>query len=118
MNRFILIRRLRGPLFLLLFGVVALFDETNILSWGKSWPLFLILAGVLALAERVAPSAERGDPQGPVPGQPYPGSTPYAGASVPAAAAGVPPYPGQSAAIVSAPPHDLVKNNSDEGGQS
>ncbi len=40
MNRYLLIRRLRGPAFLLLVGVIALLAQANILSWGKSWPLF------------------------------------------------------------------------------
>ncbi len=125
MNHYILIRRLRLPAFLLLIGVLALLDQADILSWGKSWPLFLILAGVLALAERAALSAEGGYRQRPIPGQPYPGSTPgvdpggapYGGASVPSAATGVPPYPGQPAAIVPAEPHDLVRDD-DKGGQS
>jgi uncharacterized membrane protein len=66
MNRYILIRRLRAPAFLLLVGVIALLDEANVLSWGQCWPLFLILAGVLLLAERAAlataarPNARRG----------------------------------------------------------
>jgi hypothetical protein len=66
MNRYILIRRLRGPAFLLLVGVIALLAQTDILSWGHSWPLFLIVAGLLLLAERAALSAE-GFP-------PYPGT--------------------------------------------
>jgi hypothetical protein len=58
MNRYILIRRLRGPAFVLLVGVNALLDQAHILSWGKSWPLYLILAGVLLLAERAALAAD------------------------------------------------------------
>lgn len=58
MNHYILIRRLRGPAFLLLVGVIALLAQMNILGWGQSWPLFLILAGVLILAERAALAAE------------------------------------------------------------
>jgi hypothetical protein len=54
MNRYILVRRLRGPAFLLLVGALALLNQANIFTWGKSWPLFLILAGVLGLAERAA----------------------------------------------------------------
>ena len=37
MNRYILIRRLRGPAFLLLVGVIALLAQFGILSWGRSW---------------------------------------------------------------------------------
>jgi hypothetical protein len=54
MNRWLLIRRMRGPAFLLLFGLTALLHEWHILSFGQSWPLYLVLAGVLALAERAA----------------------------------------------------------------
>jgi len=71
MNHYILIRRLRGPAFLLLVGVIALLNQADILGWGQSWPLFLILAGVLLLAERAALAAE-GYPPGPYPGTPYP----------------------------------------------
>lgn len=76
MNRYILIRRLRGPAFLLLVGVIALLAQANILSWGQSWPLFLILAGLLLLAERAALAGE-GYPS--YPGGPWPGTTQVAG---------------------------------------
>lgn len=80
MNRYILIRRLRGPAFLLLVGVIALLDQADILDWGHAWPLFLILAGVLLLAERAALAGEGYTS--------YPG-VPYAG--TPSANPGVPP---------------------------
>jgi hypothetical protein len=85
MNRYMMIRRLRGPAYLLLVGALALLNQADILSWGKSWPLFLILAGVLLLAERAALATEDGYPQGPYPGQPYAGPYP---ASNPNAASG------------------------------
>lgn len=72
MNRYLLIRRLRGPAFLLLVGVIALLAQADILSWGQSWPLFLILAGLLLLAERAALAGE-GYP--PPPGVPWQGTT-------------------------------------------
>ncbi len=75
MSRYILIRRLRGPAFLLLVGVIALLNQAEILSWGHAWPLFLILAGVLLLAERAALSSE-GYP--PYPGAPIPYAAPAA----------------------------------------
>jgi hypothetical protein len=71
MNRYFLIRRLRGPAFLLLVGVLALLAQMHILSWGRSWPLYLILAGVLSLAERAALA---GEDYPPYPGTPYPGA--------------------------------------------
>lgn len=96
MSRYILIRRLRGPAFLLLVGVIALLAQADILRWSQSWPLFLILAGLLMLAERAALAAE-GYPQ--VPGAPFQGSqVPVAGQSTQQSA---------GTAIVPAHPHDL-----------
>ena len=69
MNRYIMIRRLRGPAVLLLIGVMALLSQANILGWGQSWPLILILIGLLLLAERAALAAG-GYP--PPPGTPWP----------------------------------------------
>jgi hypothetical protein len=80
MNHYMMIRRLRGPAFLLLVGVLALLNQAHILSWGKSWPLYLILGGVLLLAERTALATGGGYPQSPYPGQPFPG--PYQGPNV------------------------------------
>jgi hypothetical protein len=104
MNRYIMIRRLRGPAFLLLVGVDALLAQAHILGWGKTWPFFLILAGVFALAERAAISAEDGYP-------PYPGM-----ADPNAPMGGQPATAPPSSAIVPAPTHDFGKNP--DGGQS
>jgi hypothetical protein len=87
MSRYIMIRRLRGPAFLLLVGVLALLAQAHILAWCRSWPLFLILFGVLMLAERAAMTAEGGHP-------------PFSGPADPRAETGVPPYPGQPAAFI------------------
>jgi Domain of unknown function (DUF5668) len=54
MNSWLLIRRLRGPAFLILLGVTALLNQWGVLSFSRSWPLYLILAGVIGLAERAA----------------------------------------------------------------
>jgi hypothetical protein len=124
MNRYILIRRLRGPAFLLLVGINALLAQAHILGWGHSWPFYLILAGVFALAERAVITADGGMtpppyPGGPYPGGPYPGS-PYPGAPYPGA-----PYAGaptvqtpatESTAIVPAHSHDF--DDESNGGRS
>jgi hypothetical protein len=128
MSRYMMIRRLRGPAFLLLVGVIALLAQAHILSWGKSWPLYLIFWGVLSLAERAALAAEGGYPpssypgscygpnQAPYQGQ-YPGA-PYPGASATAAGQNQSP-PSSGTAMVSSPMQSLVKENRDsEGGQS
>ena len=73
MNTWLLIRRLRGPAFLILVGITALLNQWGVLSFSRSWPLYLILAGILGLAERAAIAA--GPPALPPPL--YPGA--YAG---------------------------------------
>lgn len=107
MNRYLLIRRLRGPAFLLLLGILALLHQTGVVYhfWHLFWPLALILWGVLLLAERAALEME-GYPQV-YPDAPYAGS-PYPGSPNPA-----PPAPGTS--IVPAHSDDLERTN---GGQS
>lgn len=54
MNRYLFFHRIKGPVLLLVFGVTALLDTWNVLSYGRSWPLYLIAIGVLLLAERAA----------------------------------------------------------------
>jgi hypothetical protein len=117
MSRYIMIRRLRGPAFLLLVGIIALLAQAHILSWGKSWPLYLILFGVLMLAERAALAAEGGYPPypgAPYPGQPYPGA-PYSGPVDPNAAAAQPPAATTSAIV---PAHAQEFGKDPDGGQS
>ncbi len=81
MNRYILIRRLRGPAILLLLGILALLDEAGVIDhfWNLFWPLLLIMIGVMLLAERAAlaidgygpyPCAPYGSGAGPNPAQP------------------------------------------------
>jgi hypothetical protein len=125
MNRYMMIRRLSGPAFLLLTGVLALLNQAGILSWGKSWPFYLILAGVLNLARRAALASDGGYPpqtpftgpayQGqpysgqPFPGQPFPGQ-PRQGQPYPAGAPQQQP-PAPSTSIVPS------ESNDNEGGQ-
>lgn len=66
MSRYMIVCRLRWPALLLLTGVMALLNQMDVLSWGRSWPLYLILLGVLALAERAALATEP-----PPPAYPY-----------------------------------------------
>ena len=126
MNRSILIRRLRGPAFVVLLGIMALLSQADILHWGQSWPLLLILAGVLGLAERIALSADGGYPQTAFPSAAPGAPTPWSGAQYPGAhysaqaaaanapASAAPAQPGT--AMVPAPPQSLEKYT--EGGQS
>jgi hypothetical protein len=116
MSRYILIRRLRGPAFLLLVGVNALLAQEHILGWGHSWPFYLILVGVFQLAERAALASD-GYPQ--FPGVPWPDANQgtnqgtYGGAPFQSAANSA-TNPGT--AIVPSRPH--VFENDREGGQS
>jgi hypothetical protein len=57
MNAWLLLRRLRGPAFVIMAGITALLNQWGVLSFGRSWPLYLILAGLLGLAERAAIAA-------------------------------------------------------------
>jgi hypothetical protein len=104
-----MIRRMRGPAFLLMFGVTALLHEWHILSFGQSWPLYLVLAGVLALAERAAftaPDPSQMQQQYPPYAGSYPPQPPPSGWQTP------PPPPGTG--IVPAPPGDIERT---EGGR-
>jgi hypothetical protein len=109
MNRYILIRRLRAPAFLLLVGINALLAQADILGWSKSWPFYLILAGVISLAERAALATA-----GPIAPPQYPGG-PYQGTPYPGATGGQAP-PVESTAIV--PAHSNEFGNGPNGGQS
>jgi hypothetical protein len=109
MNRYILIRRLRAPAFLLLVGINALLAQTDILGWSRSWPFYLILAGVIALAERAALATA-----GPVAPPQYPGAA-YTGAPYSGAPGGLQPA-AESTAIV--PAHSNDFGNGPHGGQS
>ena len=51
---YLFLRRIRGPVFLLTFGLTAALHQWNVLSFGRSWPLYLIVFGVLRLLEGAA----------------------------------------------------------------
>lgn len=106
MNRYILIRRLRGPAILLLLGTILLMHEAGLVDfWSLFFPLLLILIGVLKLAERAALAG--------VDGAAYPGS-PY-GAPPSAATVGAAQQQA-STSIVPAGTQEYGKGP--EGGQS
>lgn len=67
MNRYVVLRRMRGPLILVTIGVLALLDQYNVVQFGQSWPVILIVIGVLMLAERAALAQSP-----PPPGEYYP----------------------------------------------
>ena len=76
--RYRVFHALRGPVWIVLVGVMFLLDSFGILSWGRSWPLFIIVAGLMAVLRGVAYSgAPAGGPYYPpnAPAQPPPAST-------------------------------------------
>ena len=99
MNSWLLIRRLRGPAFLILVGITALLNQWGVLSFGRSWPLYLILAGVIGLAERAALIATPPVP----PVHPYAPSTYSQGTPVPPYTA---PYTGTGSSGAASPADD------------
>jgi len=108
MNRYILIRRLRGPAILLLLGTILLMHQAGLVDfWSLFFPLLLILIGVLKLAERAALAAA-GD-ETPYPGSPYP----YGAATNTPAAAAAQPQTGTSIL-----PSTQDYGKGPEGGQS
>jgi hypothetical protein len=101
-NSYVLIRRLRGPIILLLIGGLALLHQMGVIGhfWHLFWPLLLILVGLMLLAERFALSTMDGTmpgPGGPPAGDPYPNApypnAPYQGAPYSAAPYANTPYP-------------------------
>ena len=102
MNQYLFLRRMRGPIFLLIFGITALLDEYTGISYSMSWPLYIIAWGVMKLAENAILAQNPPPP----PGQfSYPG---YPGYAAPAAPAGAAPADNttQSTAIVPATGED------------
>jgi hypothetical protein len=78
MNQYLFLRRMRGPIILLTFGITAILDEYAGISYGHSWPLYIIVWGLLKLAENAIlvqnpPAAGTGYPG--YPGYPAPGTT-------------------------------------------
>jgi hypothetical protein len=95
MNSWLLLRRLRGPAFLILVGFTALLNQWGILSFGRSWPLYLILAGIFGLAERAVMAASP-----PVAPPAYPGAytpAPYSPGGYSGAYGSGPGYTGSAA---------------------
>lgn len=82
MNQYFLLRRMRGPIMLLVFGITAILDEYTGIHYGSSWPLYIIAWGVLKLAENAVLAQNPPPPPGQYPGYPQ------------AQAAGYEPYPG------------------------
>ncbi len=83
MNQYLFLRRMRGPIILLTFGITAILDEYAGISYAHSWPLYIIVWGLLKLAENAILAQNPPTPPVGYPGYPAaPGATTYTG-SVP-----------------------------------
>ncbi|HTW48446.1 MAG TPA: hypothetical protein VMD92_10875 [Acidobacteriaceae bacterium] len=78
MNSYLFLRRMRGPIFLLTFGVTAILDVYTNIDYSRSWPLYLIVWGVLKLAENAILAQNPPPPPGTPGYPPYPGQYPGA----------------------------------------
>lgn len=78
MNQYVFLRRMRGPLILLTFGITAILDEYAGIGYGRSWPLYLIVWGVLKLAENAILAQHPPVMPGQYPGYPAPAPAPSA----------------------------------------
>jgi hypothetical protein len=57
MNNYLMIRRIRGPVYILTAGVLGLFAEFTRYGWDRTWPIWIIVTGLLMFAEYSARSA-------------------------------------------------------------
>lgn len=107
MNQYLFLRRMRGPIILLTFGITAILDEYAGISYAHSWPLYIIVWGLLKLAENAILAQNPPAQPAPWPGYPMPGATPgattYTGA-----------MPGDTATATVVPPQET---STDEGGR-
>jgi uncharacterized membrane protein len=76
MSNWILIRRIRGPVYILTVGVLAMFNEWTRYGFHRTWPVFIIVAGVLMFAERSAYSQAVANGEIPVVATPPPYAVP------------------------------------------
>jgi len=81
MNQYLFLRRMRGPIILLTFGVTAILDEYAGISYAHSWPLYIIVWGLLKLAENAILIQNPPATPAPWPGYPAPGPTGTPGAT-------------------------------------
>jgi len=83
MNQYIFLRRMRGPIMLLVFGITAILDEYTGIHYAESWPLYIIAWGVLKLAENAILAQHPPSTLPPWPGYQQPGYPPPAGSGYP-----------------------------------
>lgn len=47
------LQSIRGPILLIILGVLVLFNQWSLLSFSQSWPILVISYGLLKLLERM-----------------------------------------------------------------
>jgi hypothetical protein len=53
---FAIVRAIRGPIVLVVLGILFWLDQSDQIGFGRTWPILIILIGVMKLIERlVAP---------------------------------------------------------------
>jgi hypothetical protein len=61
-----LVRAIRGPIVLIVLGVLFWLDQSDQVSFGRTWPVLIILIGLMKLIERMVAPAVPPLPPGPV----------------------------------------------------
>jgi hypothetical protein len=75
-NLYAIVRASRGPIVLITLGVLFWFDQSDRVSFGRTWPVLIILIGVMKLIERLlAPPQPPVPPFSPMPPTSVPGAT-------------------------------------------
>jgi hypothetical protein len=108
MNQYLFLRRMRGPIILLTFGITAILDEYTGISYAHSWPLYIIVWGLLKLAENAI--LAQNPPAAPVG---YPGYQAPAGMGYTSYTGATPADPSTTATTMVPPPD--IRTHEEEG---
>jgi hypothetical protein len=112
MNQYLFLRRMRGPIILLTFGITAILDEYAGISYGHSWPLYIIVWGLLKLAENAI--LAQNTPAAPAPWPGYQQGYPTPGSTGTTTFSGTAPVDATAAATIVPPPDNISR---EEGGR-
>lgn len=103
MNSYVFLCRIKWPVMIVVFGITALLNQWNVLSYGESWPLYLIAWGLLMLAERAAWSRLSYSDRYPGPPSGYSGTNWQGPSGTSGPSATPPPPPPSSSTALSIP---------------
>ncbi len=53
-RRAMFLRAIRGPILLITVGTLFVWQQSDVISFTRTWPLILIVLGILRLLERIA----------------------------------------------------------------